>query len=353
MQPTTVILCCVVLLMAVCCQDTAAQFVQCRGAEACVNIEDCPTFGPHYHEPAKWTDALRQEFRKRVCKRERINGGNAYKVCCQPANDGRKRGLELLDLESCGPYTEDRIAFGQDARLFQFPWMALLMTRDNRFPCGGTLIAERYVLSAAHCVLERIVKVRLGEFDISKPIDCDKRGELCAEAPQDIPVEKTISHEDYSRRYKVNDIALFRLARNAELNDNVAPICLPVNAAMSTKQPVYFVAGWGTTEKDITSDRLLFTKLSLVPNAECKERLKPHEQDIQLYDTQMCAMGTNLTDNCTGDSGGPLKTISINARYVQYGVVSYGLRSCGRLSAPGVYARVESYVPWILQHLEE
>uniref|UniRef100_A0A1Y9H2L2 Peptidase S1 domain-containing protein n=1 Tax=Anopheles dirus TaxID=7168 RepID=A0A1Y9H2L2_9DIPT len=354
MQPTIVGLSVVVLLMAACCQDTAAQFAQCTGGESCVDIRDCAKFGPHYDEPAKWSAALRLEFPTKVCKREWISGGNKYKVCCQRPNDGRKRGLALLDLEGCGPYTEDRIAFGQDAKLFQYPWMALLMTRESEFLCGGTLIADRYVLTAAHCFKERnIAKVRLGEFDLSKPIDCDKRGELCADPPQDIAVEQAITHEDYSSRRKVNDIALIRLAKNAVLNDNVHPICLPVNAAMSTKQSLYFVAGWGTTENNMPSNKLLFTKLNLLPNSECKTRLQPFERDIQLYGTQMCAMGLNLTDNCTGDSGGPLKSISINARYVQYGIVSYGLRTCGRSSAPGVYTRVENYIDWILQHLEE
>ena len=79
-----------------------------------------------------------------------------YKVCCKRAATGnknnRERGLATLDLEECGAYSADRMAYGQEARLFQFPWMALLMLNSVKFVCGGTLINRRYVLTAAHCL---------------------------------------------------------------------------------------------------------------------------------------------------------------------------------------------------------
>uniref|UniRef100_A0A182KDQ0 Peptidase S1 domain-containing protein n=1 Tax=Anopheles christyi TaxID=43041 RepID=A0A182KDQ0_9DIPT len=344
------------LLIAACCQIVVAQLNQCTGGDTCINIYDCSRFGPHYNEPAKWSNSLRAEFRAKICKREKGNGMNLYKVCCKQSvqNDNRKRGLDVLDLEGCGAYSEDRIAFGQDAKLFQYPWMALLKPKIGNFDCGGTLINERYILTAAHCLKNNdITTVRLGEFDLNSTIDCDKRGELCALPPQDIAVERVILHEAYSGRRKVNDIALIRLAKSASYNDNVLPICLPVGPTMRTTQTTYFVAGWGRTESAFYSNKLQFTKLKLLPNDECEQQLLKVDSFAKLNNDQMCAIGANLTDNCSGDSGGPLKSISVNARYVQYGVVSFGLRTCGRQSAPGVYTRVENYVDWILSHLEE
>uniref|UniRef100_A0A182SI45 Peptidase S1 domain-containing protein n=1 Tax=Anopheles maculatus TaxID=74869 RepID=A0A182SI45_9DIPT len=356
MQSSTIPLS-VILLIAAFCQIAAAQFNQCTGSDSCIVINECSRFGPHFNEPAKWSDSLRAEFRSRVCQREKTNNGNVYKVCCPQTvtyNSNRKRGLDVLDVEGCGAYSEDRIAFGQDAKLFQYPWMALLKPKVGNFVCGGTLINERYVLTAAHCLKNNdIAIVRLGEFDLSSDIDCDKRGELCAMPPQDIPVERTILHDNYSARRKVNDIGLIRLANEASYNDNVLPICLPVSPAMRTTQKTFFVAGWGGTESSIFSNKLQFTKLNLLPNNECLQQLLKVDPYTKLNDNQMCAIGTNLTDNCTGDSGGPLKSISINARYVQYGVVSFGLRTCGRQSAPGVYTKVENYIEWILDNLEE
>uniref|UniRef100_A0A182Y9V8 Peptidase S1 domain-containing protein n=1 Tax=Anopheles stephensi TaxID=30069 RepID=A0A182Y9V8_ANOST len=333
------------LLIVVFCQIAVAQFNQCKGSDSCIVINDCARFGPHFNDPSKWSVSLKNEFRSKVCKREKTNKGNVYKVCCQqsvPENNNRQRGLDLLDLESCGAYSVDKIAFGHDAKLFQYPWMALLKPRFGNFVCGGTLINERYVLTAAHCFKNNDVAiVRLGEFNLSSDIDCDKHGE-CAPAPQDIPIERAILHESYSARRKVNDIALIRLAQKASYNDNVQPICLPATPAMRTKQTVYFVAGWGRTETALYSDKLQYTMLNILPNEQCSQQLLKVDPYTKIYDSQMCAIGRNLTDNCTGDSGGPLKAVSINARFVQYGVVSVGLRSCGRQSAPGVYTRVES-----------
>jgi len=70
-------------------------------------------------------------------------------LCC-PSN-GRRMILESLD---CGYVRGNRIAFGTEAALKQFPWMALLKYDDNIQPykCGGSLITNRYVLTAAHCI---------------------------------------------------------------------------------------------------------------------------------------------------------------------------------------------------------
>ncbi|XP_053667114.1 phenoloxidase-activating factor 3-like [Anopheles marshallii] len=341
-----------------CCQTVTAQFNTCPDGESCIHIHDCERFSPHHNQPAKWSTSLRDEFRRRVCERGRTDGKSVFKVCCddpvpldEPAN---RRGLELLDLEHCGSYTDDKISFGQDAKLFQFPWMALLKSKAGHFFCGGTLINDRYVLTAAHCLVSNDVAfVRLGEYDLNSTIDCDKHGE-CAMAPQDIPVERTFSHEDYSGRYKMNDIGLIRLARRAELNDNVLPICLPVSPELGTKQTIYFVVGWGQTHNALFANRLQYTKLTLVQNDACQTQLRQKDKFVRITDGQLCAIGADLSDNCSGDSGGPLKSISMqHSRYVQYGVVSFGLRTCGKQSAPGVYTKVENYVDWILSRLEE
>ncbi|KFB52508.1 AGAP009214-PA-like protein [Anopheles sinensis] len=347
------------LLAIVACQTAVAMFNRCSNGDACIDIRQCDRFGPHYNEPAKWSPSLREEFRNRVCERESSNGVNVYKVCCPqpavttPAGKLTQR-LDLLDLENCGPYSEDRISFGSTAKLFQYPWMALIRSK-GKWICGGTLINDRYVLTAAHCVKSRVFEfVRLGEFELNRTIDCDLRNEECAPAPQDIPVERDIMHEGYSARRKQNDIALLRLARAATLNENVKPICLPVGAASQTIVPSYYVTGWGSTENSLFSNKLQFAEQQLVPLDECQTRLTEEDKHVRLVDTQMCAIGVkNLSENCIGDSGGPLKSVSINARYVQYGVVSFGLNSCGKKSAPGVYTRVESYMDWILSNLED
>uniref|UniRef100_A0A182PAL5 Peptidase S1 domain-containing protein n=1 Tax=Anopheles epiroticus TaxID=199890 RepID=A0A182PAL5_9DIPT len=220
------------------------EFNQCTGGDACINISDCSRFAPHYNEPARWSDSLRNEFRTRVCKREKSNGMNVYKVCCQrtvKTNDNRKRGLD-------------------------------------------------------------VTTVRLGEFDLSSTIDCDKRGELCALPPQDIAVERMILHEAYSARRKVNDIALIRLAQAASFNDKNLP--------------------------------------NLNPN-------------LTIHSSQMCAVTRIVSENCIGDTGGPLMSISQNGRYVLYGVHAYGANTCVAENELEVCVRVNSFIEWKLSKIEE
>uniref|UniRef100_A0AAG5DS92 Peptidase S1 domain-containing protein n=1 Tax=Anopheles atroparvus TaxID=41427 RepID=A0AAG5DS92_ANOAO len=354
MQATPLVLS---LWAIVCCQTVAAMFNSCTNGDACIDISRCDFFGPNHKEPKKWTVSQKEGFKSRFCNKEQSSsGGNVYKVCCPKSRTTGvvKNRIDLLDLESCGPYTSDRIAFGKDAKLFEYPWMALLRS-GREWICGGTLINKRYVLTAAHCVKNEVVdSVRLGEFELNRTIDCDMRGEVCADPPQDIPVERVIIHEEYSIRRKQHDIALLRLTREATMNDNVIPICLPVTPALQTKLPTFFVAGWGATENSVHSNKLQFTKLNLVPVNECQTQLRVEDRYVNLYDTQLCARGEEeLSDNCVGDSGGPLKSVSVNARFVQYGVVSFGLKSCGKRTAPGVYTKVEHYLDWILNKLEE
>uniref|UniRef100_A0A182ITB3 Uncharacterized protein n=1 Tax=Anopheles atroparvus TaxID=41427 RepID=A0A182ITB3_ANOAO len=347
------------LLAIVACQSVSAMFNSCTNGDACIDIRQCDRFGPHHNEPSRWSTSLKHDFRSRVCQRESLSGVNTYKVCCPspavatPATV-KKRRLELLDLEHCGDYSEDRIAFGNNAKLFQYPWMALLRS-GGEWICGGTLINERYVLTAAHCVKNKAFDyVRLGEFELNRTIDCDLRNEACAAAPQNIPVEREIMHLDYSPRRKQNDIALLRLAYAASINDNVKPICLPVSPVMRTIMPTYYVAGWGATENSLISNKLQFTELNLTAKDECQSRISEEDKHVRIVDTQMCATGVkHLSENCIGDSGGPMKSVSVSARYVQYGVVSFGLKSCGKKAAPGVYTRVESFIDWILDSLEE
>merc|ERR1711874_824366 len=127
-------------------------------------------------------------------------------------------------------------------------------------------VGSRFVLTAAHRVTElpsgfELSVVRVGEHDLSKDIDCNSDGSLCNVPPQDIGVEEVVFHESYGKPKPFqNDIAIIKLDRDVEINDFVAPICLPFlhqddENYLSTRMEVdgemreafTDVAGWGAT----------------------------------------------------------------------------------------------------------
>lgn len=289
-------------------------------------------------------------------------------VCCQP-----ERIFQLP--RNCGTSVNDRIVNGNETVVFQFPWVALLMYRNIEEDgelignCGGSLISDRYVVTAAHCLAKtdhlKLEVVRLGEHRLSTARDCNNYTsggvvELdCAEPVEDVAIEDVIVHEQYRprRKFSGNDIGMIRLARKVTFQDHIQPICLPFSATLKeVLLSDYIVAGWGFTENDTRADVLMWAKMPRVDLKTCQQLIdsisKKHK--ITLGEGQLCAGGRNLVDSCQGDSGGPLMypaQYRNQTRYLLFGVVSFGLEQCGVTNFPGVYTRVGAYLSWILSKM--
>lgn len=122
--------------------------------------------------------------------------------------------------------------------------------------CGGTIISDQYILTAAHCVA-RVAKrwalesVRIGDWDLDSEIDCDPNDETnCLPAPIDIEIDEKIVHEGYnkSRISSPHDIALLRLSEKIEFDGLIKPICLPYDPSLFQKNYTgsrFTTAGWG------------------------------------------------------------------------------------------------------------
>ncbi|XP_058061500.1 CLIP domain-containing serine protease B4-like [Anopheles bellator] len=268
--------------------------------------------------------------------------------------------------KDCGIQYSDRIIGGERAKIDEFPWTALIQHRRNngdlKFHCGGSLISNRYVLTAAHCINNiarswTITAVRLGEWDLQAERDCTTifDEQICADPVQDIAVERLIVHPNYATtlsRVK-NDIALIRLVQPAQFTDFVQPICLPLSDGERTRSydgQSFMVAGWGQTEEAPQSQYKLFVVIKGVQEASCQQSYPRADID----GTQVCAGGDANKDSCRGDSGGPLMYNGNSDKgplmYLA-GVVSFG-RKCGLQGVPGVYTRVNQYLEWIVGTLE-
>lgn len=144
--------------------------------------------------------------------------------------------------------------------------------------------------------------IRLGEFDTSTPIDCMPLGpdKHCLPPFQDFEFERAIAHASYNKTTKANDIGLVRLSRDADFSmAAVATICLPLAPSLMTHVPShYIVTGWGLTESNRTSQRLLKARVPHVDMNRCQSIFSK-----ALTEKQICAGEENNTGSCSGDSG--------------------------------------------------
>ena len=234
-----------------------------------------------------------------------------------------------------------KILGGAVAAPGQFPWMAALVDSSARRAvdgtfCGGTLIAPRVILTAAHCVegtaAEELDAV-LGRTQLSH----DEDG-------QRIHVTRIVRYPDYDSHTVLGDVALLELAEVAP----VAPLAIahPAEAALAAPGSHVMTTGWGTTREGgrKISDELRFVRLVTRAHGACDRVYGPIQGSSQL------CIGSPRAgeDTCQGDSGGPvLAGPDEDPRLV--GTVSYG-RGCGRKGIPGVYTRVSHYAAWIDEH---
>ncbi|XP_017072723.1 serine protease grass [Drosophila eugracilis] len=221
-----------------------------------------------------------------------------------------------------------KIDGGKDADIFSNPWMVRVMVNCTAI-CGGSLITSRFVLTAGHCVSTSHMQVRLGEFDTRYP---------SKERAFTLDVDKKIVHRNY--RKNSHDIGLLRLIQTVMFSDYMRPICILIDEPIGPYS-IFNVTGWGKNSRGETPATLQIATLSQTDRYKCIRK-------FQLEDNMdwICA-GSETSDACEGDSGGPLSALRIyqgQRKIFQFGVISGGLGTCNGL---GFYANVAYFNNWI------
>lgn len=256
-----------------------------------------------------------------------------------------------------------RIVGGEPAADSAYPWQLLLRIPERRPGavafCGASLIAPRWVLTAAHCFLA---------YDASRPIEVLEgltyRGADGERAARVHRVERAILDPHYDRRNQENDIALLHLAEDAT-SEPITPLAAG-DPALERPPGEAIATGWGTVTRieqrhggtmvDYKTKQPISTHGLLMPHGLMKVELplvdlgrcKAENRDVGIVtERNLCAGAPHGgKDTCKGDSGGPLIAESGMGLYVQIGVTSWG-QGCGESGHPGVYTRVSAYAGWI------
>ncbi|XP_056637301.1 serine protease persephone-like [Diorhabda sublineata] len=257
----------------------------------------------------------------------------------------------------CPFQNQKLIVGGTKAGKREFPHMVQIAygTGDKiGWDCGGSLISETFVLTAAHC-LKSLTKgdarlVRGGISNQSDTLHLQVRN-----------VIERIKYPNYDYR-KYHDIALLKVDESFELNTYLRPACLYTERTFPVIEAI--ASGWGLTDfaSDSLSQDLLRVDLEFFSTEKCNNTYRNliRMQDTELplgiiEDIMVCAGSrTDRKDTCQGDSGGPLQIIrkdtkDIKCMYDIVGVTSFGI-GCGLAkNLPGVYTRVSYYIKWIEQ----
>ncbi|KAK7085178.1 Transmembrane protease serine 6 [Halocaridina rubra] len=263
----------------------------------------------------------------------------------------------------CGPSNEVRIIGGTELKTQnKYPWMVrLTMFQDKgTFQCGGTLINDRYVLTAAHCVHDeslskytkpRNLKITLADHDQSSTED-DIPG-----VTRDVAVAAVIPHKKYDDRKFEYDIALLKLKKPLDLLEykEISAACLPRSASENFAGIKATVIGWGLTDYSDGSSSPDILNIVNVPILEpgCNGYI-PDKFKVKEH---MLCTGTRAGGKgaCLGDSGGPL-VVNEGGIYTLVGmpsVVYITGDQCGGPKTADLYTRVSSFLDWISERTRD
>ncbi|XP_011879072.1 PREDICTED: venom serine protease 34-like [Vollenhovia emeryi] len=238
----------------------------------------------------------------------------------------------------CGWKKPTKIVGGMETGVNEYPMMAGLVDPFQRDVfCGATIISERHVITAAHCLTDRNpnnIGVLVGDHDLSTGADTN--------ASRLYTVSRFYVHPVYNSVSLENDIAIVMVNSVISFSEEIEPVCLPFQHQYDSFAGSYVeLLGWGTTQFGGTkSTTLQKVTLTVITNRDCRR-----EYPNVSY-SQLCTYGRGK-DACQFDSGGPdLWQNPTTKREVLVGIISSGF-GCGN-DEPGINTRVGTYIDWIL-----
>merc|ERR1711988_1547107 len=315
---------------------------------AALALPDGRTLRPEEHwRPAAARDLSKFTPRHALVTAKSSPAENEFVQLARAIRDSRQskssHKASAYDLQSeCGiegPPAKDKIVGGFEAQENQWPWQVALFI-DNAWFCGGSIISENYIMTAAHCA------DGASYFDIM----AGAHNVRASSEPHRVEITSYNgwTHPGWDSNTLSNDIALIELPSPLSFNDYIKPSCMPMAGDTADPNELVTCTGWGKPSDSaggISPVLRMVEDRPIITNSECNAIYGIVGDGVVCIDT------TGGKGTCNGDSGGPLNMMGsmkgAGDKWKQVGVVSFGASAGCEVGYPAGFTRTEYYPDWV------